>query len=437
MDNSPLILFRILFGALISLECFGAIATGWVREVLVEPAFTFNFIGFDWLQFLVGPQMYVYFIVMGVLGICISLGYRYRFCMPAFTLLWTLAYLLQKTAYNNHYYLLILLAFIMCFMPANASHSLDVKQQRTTHDQWMPAYVKWIVVLQLFLVYSYAAIAKIYPDWTDYTFVRFLLGTKADYPLIGSTLQNPFVTSIVTWGGLLFDALIVPALLWKPSRKMAFIFALVFHLFNSFVFQIGIFPYLSLALMVFFFDPALIRKMFFKKSPLNPETATRVASLKTLFVWAWVLYFIVQIALPLRHHVIPGEVLWTEEGHRLSWRMMLRARYGSVQFEVVDKDTGARSTADLGQMLTKKQRFRIAAYPDLIWQFSRRLAREYAQAGQDVAVYANAKVSINGRAFQQFTDPRVDLAKEDWEPMKPHHWILDSPLDTISLGKSE
>ena len=437
MDNSPLILFRILFGALISLECFGAIATGWVREILVEPAFTFNFIGFNWLQFLVGPQMYVYFVVMGVLGICISLGYRYRFCMPAFTLLWTLAYLLQKTAYNNHYYLLILLAIIMCFMPANASHSLDVKQQRTPQNQWMPAYVKWIVVLQLFLVYSYAAIAKIYPDWTDYTFVRFLLETKADYPVVGSALQSPFMTSIVTWGGLLFDALIVPALLWKPSRKIAFFFALIFHLFNSVVFQIGIFPFLSLALIVFFFDPAVIRKLFFKETPINTEPITKVASLKPMWIWAWVLYFIVQISLPLRHHVIPGDVLWTEEGHRMSWRMMLRARYGSVQFEIADKDTGARKIVDLNQMLSKKQRIRIAAYPDLIWQFSQRLAREYALAGQDVAIYADAKVSINGRPLKQFTDPRVDLAKEDWDPFIHHHWILDSPLDEIALEKIE
>lgn len=437
MDNSPLILFRILFGALISLECFGAIATGWVRDVLVEPVFTFNFIGFDWLQFLVGPQMYVYFVVMGVLGICISLGYRYRFCMPAFTLLWTLAYLLQKTAYNNHYYLLILLAFIMCFMPANTSHSLDVKQQRTPHIQWMPAYIKWIVVLQLFLVYSYAAIAKFYPDWTDYTFVRFLLETKADYPVIGNALQSPLVIAIVTWGGLLFDALIVPALLWKPSRKIAFFFALIFHLFNSVVFQIGIFPYLSLALMVFFFDAAFIRKLCFKGAPIVPETTTKIASINPVWIWGWVLYFIVQIALPLRHHAIPGEVLWTEEGHRMSWRMMLRARYGSIQFDVIDKDTGASSSVDLSQMLTKKQRLRIAAYPDLIWQFSQRLAKEYEHAGKDVAVYANAKVSINGRALRQFTDPRVDLAKEDWDPINSHHWILDSPLDKTSPGRRE
>ncbi|MBT8236026.1 MAG: HTTM domain-containing protein [Bacteroidia bacterium] len=428
MDNSPLIVFRIIFGALISLECFGAIATGWVRENVVEPTFTFNFIGFEWLQFLVGPQMYLYFALMGILGICISLGYRYRFCMPAFTLLWTGAYLLQKTAYNNHYYLLILLALIMCFMPANSSHSLDMKQGRLTENQWMPAYVKWIFVLQLFLVYSYAAIAKLYPDWTDLTFIRFLLQTKADYPLIGDVLQSPSLHSVITWGGLLFDALIIPALLWKPSRIIAFFVAIVFHLFNSIVFQIGIFPYLSLALTLFFFSPGTIRKLFFKQTPLEEGDKPAFSPPKAIWIWGWAIYFLIQTILPLRHHMIPGEVLWTEEGHRMSWRMMLRARYGSIQFEVVNKETGARTVPDISQMLSKRQQIRIAGYPDLIWQFAQRLAREYALDGQDVAVYANAKVSINGRPLEQFTDPRVDLAGEDWDPYRHHHWILPSPI---------
>ncbi|WP_316930169.1 HTTM domain-containing protein [Leeuwenhoekiella sp. MAR_2009_132] len=35
-----------------------------------------------------------------------------------------------------------------------------------------------------------------------------------------------------------------------------------------------------------------------------------------------------QLELPLRHWIIKDDVLWTEEGHRLSWRMMLRSKGG-------------------------------------------------------------------------------------------------------------
>ena len=77
IDNTGLVLFRAVFGLLITIEAFGAIATGWVRRVLVEPEFTFNFIGFDFLQNLQGPGMYYYFGIMGIFGIMVMLGFRY------------------------------------------------------------------------------------------------------------------------------------------------------------------------------------------------------------------------------------------------------------------------------------------------------------------------------------------------------------------------
>ncbi|MFT6370436.1 MAG: hypothetical protein ACJAWH_001519, partial [Maribacter sp.] len=98
IDNSPLIIFRIFFGFLVACESFGAIATGWVHRNLVEPRFNFPFIDFDWLQPLPGYGMYVYFSIMGLLGICIAFGYKYRFSIILFTLLWTAVYLMQKTA---------------------------------------------------------------------------------------------------------------------------------------------------------------------------------------------------------------------------------------------------------------------------------------------------------------------------------------------------
>ncbi|HAV53896.1 MAG TPA: hypothetical protein DCX41_03055, partial [Aequorivita sp.] len=104
IDNIGLVLFRVVFGLLITIEAFGAIATGWVRRTLVEPPFTFNFIGFDFLQQLQGPGMYYYFVIMGIFGIFVMLGFKYRFSMIAYALMWTCVYLMQKSSYNNHYY---------------------------------------------------------------------------------------------------------------------------------------------------------------------------------------------------------------------------------------------------------------------------------------------------------------------------------------------
>src|SRR5690554_893223 len=110
IDNSPLIVFRIIFGLLCFLEAVGAIFTGWVKRTLIDPEFTFSFIGLEFLQPLPGNWMYVYFLIMGLFGLGIMLGYKYRFSAIMFALMWTTTYFMQKASYNNHYYLLMLLS---------------------------------------------------------------------------------------------------------------------------------------------------------------------------------------------------------------------------------------------------------------------------------------------------------------------------------------
>ncbi len=427
MDNSPLIIFRILFGILISLESFGAILTGWVRRTLVEPEFTFTFIGFEWLQPLPGNGMYFYYLLMGLTGVLVTVGYRYRLSMIAFTLLWMGTYLMQKTSYNNHYYLLVLLCVLMCFLPAHRAYSMDCKRNPQLRSDQMYTGVKWIIVFQLFIVYTYASIAKLYADWFDFTIIAQLMEARKDFFLIGPPLQLPLVHKIIGVFGILFDLLVVPLLLFKPTRKWAFIASIFFHLFNSIVFHIGIFPYLSLAFCVFFFEPETIRRIFFKKKPI-PTLSPGVPPAGAPWITGILgVYFLVQLVLPIRHHFIADDVLWTEEGHRMSWRMMLRTRRGNLQFRVVDKVTGAGELVSLQKWLTPKQRRKVQAYPDFAWQFAQRLKSHYSEKGQDVAVYVLGNVGVNRRDFHPFIDPNTDLAAEPWDPFRHHSWILPSP----------
>ncbi|MCK0192242.1 HTTM domain-containing protein [Arenibacter sp. F20364] len=428
IDNSPLLIFRIFFGILISLECYGAIATGWVKKNLVDPEFTFNFIGFDWLQPLPGPGMYLYFLVMGTLGICIALGYKYRFSTLAFTLLWTAVYLMQKTAYNNHYYLLVLIALIMAFLPANRNCSLDAKLNPSIKANHMSAYIKWAIVLQLLIVYTYASLAKLYGDWLDFSIIEILFKRKEEYPLIGGLLQQPWLHSFVGVSGILFDLLIVPSLLWKPTRKWAFFAAIFFHLFNSIVFQIGIFPYLALAFTVFFFEPETIRKIFFRKKEPYCQEDIKVPTNKNLVIGLLLVYFLIQLGLPVRHYFIKDDVLWTEEGHRLSWRMMLRSRTGITSFRIVNRTSGNSYLVNLDDYLTRGQKSKIKSYPDFMWQFAQRLKREYAEKGEDISVFVNSRVSVNGKPYQEFTDPKIDLGSVSWNYFGHNDWILPSQL---------
>lgn len=427
IDNSSLIAFRIFFGILVSLECFGAIATGWVNRNLIAPKYKFPFIDFDFLQPLPGYGMYFYFGIMGLMGLFIAVGFKYRASIITFTVMWTATYLMQKTAYNNHYYLLILISFIMCFFPAERSRSLDVKQNPKLESNSMFAYVKWIVVFQLLIVYVYASVAKMYGDWLDFSTIEVLMRSKKSYWLVGDLLQEKWIHKIIGSVGILFDLLIVPALLWKPTRKIAFFLSLFFHLFNSIIFQIGIFPYLSIAFSVFFFEPETIRRIFFKSKIPFTNSPIIQPKHRNLILLGLTTYFIIQLVLPIRHYAFKDDVLWNEEGHRMSWRMMLRSRQGKGKFKVVDKNTEEVFIINPKDYVSRGQERKIFAYPDFAWQFAQYLKKEFEEENREVSVYlTNSKISINRKPYEPFIDSKTDLAAEEWYQTKHHDWILPS-----------
>ena len=424
IDNSPLIVFRIIFGLLLFLESVGAIFTGWITRTLVDPKFTFNFIGFEFLQPLPGNGMYFYYLVMGLFGFCVMIGYRYRIAMISFFLMWCATFLMQKSSYNNHYYLTALLCFIMIFLPANTYASFDAKRDPSLKSISVPYWTSLLLMLQIGLVYFFGGIAKIYPDWLNAFPAKLFLASKINYPLVGNLFTNEWFHFLLSYGGLFFDLLIVPLLLFKRTRVFAFGLSIFFHLFNAIIFQVGIFPFLSLAFTVFFFDPKTIRNIFLKRKPLYSKNEIRIPSYKKYLIPLIGIYFFIQLALPIRHWFIKGDVLFTEEGHRLSWRMMLRSKSGNQTFTVVDKKTKEKEIINLNNYLSKKQINVIGTKPDMIWQFAQRLKNEAAKNNKDVAVYVKGKVSVNGRPYQPFINDTIDLASLKWNHFKHSSWIL-------------
>ena len=430
IDNSALILFRIIFGLLLAIEAFGAIITGWVQKTLIEPDFTFNFIGFEFLQPLPGNGMIWYYTVLGILGIFVMVGFKYRWSVFLYAVLWAGVYLMQKSSYNNHYYLLMLLCFLMVLLPAHRYASVDVWKYPEKKRLSMPRWVWLLIVGQMWIVYTYAAIAKLYPDWFNGTFLEVLMAPRKNYWLVGDLLQEKWVHNTIAYFGFLFDLLIIPMLLWKRTRIFAFVAAIFFHLFNSFVFHIGIFPYLALAFTLFFFPSKKINHLFLWKKPHYSAKEVEIPPYRKPLLVFLSLWFVVQLLLPVRHWFIQDDVLWTEEGHRLSWRMMLRSKSGIIKFKVVDKknpqDTIVIKTKEY---LSAKQLRAMPSKPDLIWQFAQRLEKEYEEKDQEVEIYVDSKLSVNGRPYKLFIDPSVDLASVKWDQFKHAPWILPSSID--------
>nr|WP_042291472.1 HTTM domain-containing protein [Nonlabens ulvanivorans] len=425
VDNSALVLFRMFFGFLLACEAFGHMALGAVDKHFLQPKFTFTFIGFEFLEPLPAPLMYALFVMMGIAGLLVMVGLKYRTAIIFYAIAWTYVYLLQKTSYNNHYYLLMLLNYIMIFLPAHRSVSIDAKWNPRIRKEHMSRWIYLFIIAFLFIVYSYASVAKFYPDWIDTSFPKHLMKIRAgDWNI----LQQEWAHWAIMIYGLSFDILIVPLLLWKKTRMIAVIASFFFHIFNSIIFKIGIFPYLALAFLVFFFNPKTIQKRFLKKKQFYDGDEIIVPSYKKPTIAVTMSFLIIMILLPLRHWVINDDVLWTEEGHRLSWRMMLRNRRGFTTYYVENKKTGSRKAINYNDYLTTKQSYSVQTKPDFMWQFAQKLKEFHAMEGEDVAVYIDAKVSINGRPLQQFTDKEIDIAAQEWSHWSHHEWILPSSL---------
>jgi len=412
----------MIFGFLILWHCTKAITSGFILKNLIAPKFTFSHIGMDWLQPLPGNGMYYYYTVMAVCGILISIGLFYRYSLALFTILWAGVYFMQKTIYNNHYYLLLLLCIILLFLPANKSHSVDAKINPEIKTHFMPAWCLWVMIFQIGIVYFFAAVAKFYPGWLNGDFTAILF-QKSNPEFLGGIYRQKWFHYFIAYSGLLYDLLIVPMLLWKRTRWLAFAASVLFHLFNNFHLNIGIFPFLALSFSLFFFPPQTIRKLFLRDTLSSADPLIPNAN-KKILVYFFIPFFIIQLVLPVRHYFIKGDVLWTEEGHRLSWRMMLRNKTGTIKFTIHDNISGKNSTFKLKKLLTKKQIKVMSVRPDMIWQTAQKIKEYYQKKGKDVSIFIDSKVSINKNPAKVLIDPKTDFSKAEWNYFSHNDWIL-------------
>lgn len=422
VSNKPLILFRILFGSVMAAEALGSIFTGWVKETWMDVPRNFPFIGFEVLHALHGEWMYGYYWALAVCALLLMLGLFYRPASFAMAVLWTGTYLGQKTHYNNHYYLMVLLCWAMALLPAHRRWSFDVRRGAVPEEKLWPAWQHWGFIFQIACVYIFAALAKVNGDWLRAMPLRLWLPYKKDAWILTQLIANDVSPWVLSYGGLLFDLLIVPALLWRKTRVPAFILSCVFHLSNSIIFQIGTFPYLALALYIFFFPPPRYKGLAQVEEAAVDGGSWTSPQRRTIIGLA--LFCALQIFLPLRHWLIRGDVNWTEEGHRMSWRMMLRSKTGSVNFRVEEKNGNGLWIVTPAQYYAPSQFTDIATHPDMAWQAARTVHDDFKQRGHDVRVFAEGWCSLNGGQHLPLYDSAVDLAAVRWQVWGHRPWVL-------------
>ena len=122
------------------------------------------------------------------------------------------------------------------------------------------------------------------------------------------------------------------------------------------------------------------------------------------------LFFVIQFLLPWRYLMYPGELFWTEEGFRFSWRVMLMEKAGYSQFKIVDGKSGRRFYVDNSDFLTPFQEKQMSFQPDFILQYAHFLAEHFKKDGhRNIEVYVENYVALNGRKSAPYIDPNVNL----------------------------
>ena len=201
--------------------------------------------------------MYLHFALLGLASLGVALGYRYRLSIAAFFLLFTYVELIDKTTYLNHYYWVSLVSLLMIFMPLNRTAALDARRKPASgRDHTLPAWVVWTLRAQVGVVYLFAGIAKLNPDWLLHAQpLRIWLYNSGDLLLVGPLLKEAWVAYAMSWAGAAFDLTIVGWLLWRRSRPIAYVVLVVFHLLTWLLFPIGMFPWIMSAGALIFFAP--------------------------------------------------------------------------------------------------------------------------------------------------------------------------------------
>lgn len=426
-DIGPLVWFRITFGCLMLIEVFRFFQHGWISRYYVAPTHLFKYFGFDWVHPWPGVGMQIHFLLLGVLAGCITLGWCYRAASWLFFFGFTYVFLLEQARYLNHFYLVCLYALLLAVVPAHRAFSMDAARHRELRTTLVPVWTLWLLRAQILIVYFFGGVAKLNSDWLQGEPMRLWLAKRAEFPLIGPFVSQEWLIYFFSYGGLLFDLGIVPLLLIRKTRWLAFALAAGFNLTNAWLFQIGIFPWFALGATVLLFSERLpLPRQIDPPRPSQTQPAPLWMQHVTLGLLG--AYLVLQCTVPLRHWFYPGDVQWTEEGHRFSWRMKLRDKNARMNIYAHDPRSNQTWKVDISRYVNRLQSDEAAGRPDMILQLCHQVAASFRRDGHpDIQIRAHVWVSLNGRPEQRLIDPDVDLAAER-RTLRHVQWIL--PLET-------
>ena len=451
-DAASIAVFRMGFGVILMWEVWRYFDHNWIKAYFTGKDIYFTYPLFHWVHPWPSLElMELHFLFIGLCALLVTLGLLYRPAAIGLFVSCSYVFLLEEARYLNHFYFVMLVALAMVFVPANRIWSLDSVIKRK-FNRWpflrnttglIDTWAVWYIRLQFGITYLYGGIAKLNPDWLrGYPLSNWISGSD-DVLFIGPYVHERWMGLFLSYSGLLLDLAFVPLLLWKRTRWLGFSLALAFNLMNAELFNIGIFPWLMIVGTLIFFEPDWPKRLW-DTITMHKENRLRYTQMRweeirsrgqlsyfttgqKVLVSFLVCFALFQILFPFRHLLYPGEVHWTEEGHKFSWRMKLRSKSGRAVFVIKEPSEDKTWAVEPEAYLNSRQESKMKTRPDMILFFAHWLRDYYNQQGMDVEVYADSWASLNGREFQRLIDPSVNLAEVQWS-LFPSQWIV--PLHT-------
>ena len=341
----------------------------------------------------------------------LAIGILPRISALLFCLSFGYLFLIDMSFYNNHYYLWCLLSFLFVLVDTDKSISIiDILRGHT--DKQISDFAVQSFKILITIVYLYAAIVKINPDW--------LQGYPATLWFENRGFSNARLLGILmSYSGLMYDAL-MPVLLWFYARKIVLIVPyFLFHLINAQLFNIGMFPYVMiLAWLLFYASDVQPLNVFLKELQ-----ATLFTNLKTT---VFVLFMGYNILFPLRFLLYEGRTSWHRQGYYFSWRMMLD-NYEPIDFKFRVKlpSLNEEYYVQFSKMITYRQFQNTYNDAYCIWKVAQKLKEDaklkYKEPNPEV--YNIAVVALNQHPAKILIDKDLNLAAVHYSLFKSNKFI--------------
>ena len=215
----------------------------------------------------------------------------------------------------------------------------------------------------------------------------------------------------------------------KKLKYYSLILIIPFHLTNHFIWSIGTFPWMAIGICVFYFNEELtnlfnlIKDYKFQKLKAKPPLVKKIGTSLIVF------YFVVQVLMPLRQHLMPGETSWHGYGDYFAWRMMLADKQGAARVVVYTEDDHKLGEVVIENYMNVLQFARMIHIPMHFIRFAHFLDSEIKNHPKntslgDIKVKVFAFKTINNRPFSLLIDSTLDLSNEEYKIFNKGRFLI-------------